>query len=223
MFEDEFNELLRKQQAEARGQRKEKLEGDIAGTKKMLEVIYPVIETLEGIVLEYEMVSLSGIKIYGDAFVRRLKSVLEEEHFITHAELVSRKRFSFERARARSVAVFGYSYFPYGRDELEQRPDECRRDFRALIHAKATIATDKYANLSVLEREALRYAVMQIVPIDLSSLSGWLHLKRETTSKVAKSLIAKGLFNQVGGGSRRIYDFELSDYGRSLIQQGPTG
>lgn len=220
MFEDEFNDLLSKQLAEARGQRKEKIEGDLAGTKKMLEVIYPVIETLEGIVLEYEMTSLSGIKIYADAFISRLNSVLEEEHFITHAELVSRKRFSFERARARSIAVFGYSYFPYSRDELEQRPDECRRDFRALIHAKSTVAAEEYVQLSVLEREALRYAVMQILPINLSSLSAWLHVQRETTSKVVKSLIVKGLFNQVGGGSRKIHEFELSDHGRSLILHG---
>ena len=43
MFENEFNALLRKQYSEARGQRKEKLGGELAGTKKMLEVVYPVL------------------------------------------------------------------------------------------------------------------------------------------------------------------------------------
>ena len=110
MFEEEFVALVRQQKVEAKGQRFDMLEKDMTGTKKMLEVIYPDIGSLEGIILEFEMISLAGVKIYGDAFIKSWKTVLEEENYITHAETVTRKRFSFERARARSVAVFGYIY-----------------------------------------------------------------------------------------------------------------
>lgn len=103
MFVEEYEALYRKQLDEARGQRREMLERDLSATKKMLEVIYPVIGSLASVVLEYEMVSLSGVRIFGDAFFPCIATVMEEENFITHAENITRKRFSFERARIRSV------------------------------------------------------------------------------------------------------------------------
>jgi hypothetical protein len=84
------------------------LQRDLTGTKKLLEgVILPVVGTLEGLVLEYEMTSLSGVKVYGDVFHPKLRTVFEEDSFVTHAEKITRDRFSFERARARSVAILG--------------------------------------------------------------------------------------------------------------------
>jgi len=71
MFKDAFEALYTKQLSEARGQRRENLEGELYGTKKMLEVLYPVLGTLDGVVLEYEMTSLSGVKIYADALLSR--------------------------------------------------------------------------------------------------------------------------------------------------------
>jgi len=217
MFEEEFDALYRKQFAEAHGQRKDMLERDLAGTKKMLEVVYPILGSLDGIVLEHEMIALSGVKIYGDAFIDKWGTVLEEENYTTHAEMVTRKRFSFERARARSVAVFGYAYFPYGRDELEQQPEACRRDFRGLIFAKASVGADDYAKLPVLERETLRFALMRSKPFDLSALSEWLHLTKETTSKIARTLAKKGHLNKVGGGASRSHTFVISDAGRAIL------
>ncbi|MFC5406938.1 hypothetical protein [Cohnella soli] len=76
MFEEVFANLLNKQTKEAGGQRREMLERNLTGTKKLLEVLYPVL---------------------------------------------------------------GYSYFPYGLDELEQQPEERRKDFRALIGVNANL------------------------------------------------------------------------------------
>lgn len=61
VFEEEYEALYRKQLVEARGQRREMLERDLSATKKMLEVAYPVMGSLASVVLEYEMVSLSGV------------------------------------------------------------------------------------------------------------------------------------------------------------------
>jgi hypothetical protein len=217
VFEEEYGVLYKRQLTKARGQRLEMLERDLSGTKKMLDVLYPVIGSLEGIDLEYEMVFLSGVRIYGDAFIRALGTVLEEENYITHAENISRKRFSFERARARSVAAFGFAYFPYGRDELEQQPDACRRDLQELIALKATNREAGFLNLPVFEREVLRLAVLCLKPFGLPELSEWLQLQKEATSKIAKSLISKGLIYRVGGGEHRCHEFSISDNGRLML------
>ncbi|MFC5471408.1 hypothetical protein ACFPPD_22215 [Cohnella suwonensis] len=211
LFEEEFEVLLKKQLSEARGQRREMLDRDLSGTKKMLEVIYSVIGSLRDIVLEYEMVTLSGVKIYGDAFIRPLGLVLEEENYITHAETITRKRFSFERARIRSVAALGYSFFPYSRDELEQHPEQCRREFQEIVNTKANQDSMEFLTLPVYEREILRFALMRSVPFYLSDSSLWLNLKKETSRKVLRSLEEKKLIVAIGGGQNRCHGFRISD------------
>lgn len=216
-FQEEFEKLHRKQTAEARGQRKEMLKEDLTGTKIMLEALYPVLGTLDGIVLEHEMVGLSGVKIYGDAFINRMGVVLEEEHFITHAEMVTRKRFSFERARARSVAACGYVYFPYSRDELLQRPEASRRDFQQFLQSRAGLESREYLSLPVYEREALRAAFRVLRPILLAELGEQLGVEIHKASTIARSLVSKGLYHKFGGGEYRCHAFELSDKGRLLV------
>ncbi len=222
MFEDEYHALYRKQLSEARGQRKEMLEEDLTGTKLMLEVLHPVLGTLEGIVLEHEMIGLSGVKIYGDAFIERWGVVMEEEHFITHAEMVTRKRFSFERARARSVAVLGFAYFPYSRDELLRQSDLCRKDLQQFIQARAGTLNNDYLSLSVYERETLRAAFLAGRPIGLKELTTWLQLERHACSRVAQQLVVKGMLTKIGGSEYRCHQFDLSEPGRSLLLRGGT-
>lgn len=217
MFEDEYEAIYRGQLADAKGQRKEMLEEDLTGTKLMLEVVYPVLGSLEGIVLEHEMTGLSGVKIYGDAFIVKWGVVLEEEHFITHAEMVTRKRFSFERARARSVAAFGYAYFPYSRDELLKQSDLCRRDLQHFIQARTGTLHSDYLALSAYEREALRAACRLMSPILLAGLAKHLGVEIHTASKIARSLVTKGLYCKVGGGERRCHAFDVTKKGRILV------
>lgn len=193
------------------------LERDLSATKKMLEVVYPVIGSLASVVLEYEMVSLSGVRIFGDAFIPDIATILEEENFITHAENITRKRFSFERARMRSVATLGYAFFPYSKDELDQQPEACRRDLREIYGVRTSNAGEGYLALNPYEREALRFAATSPQPFNLSALSAWLRLHREASGKVARTLAAKGFLLKVGGGERRSHEFAISEQGRSLL------
>ncbi|CAM3750279.1 hypothetical protein COLU111180_06640 [Cohnella lubricantis] len=216
-FEDEFKSLHQRQLAESRGQRREMLERDLSNTRTMLEVLYPVIRSLDDVVLEYEMIALSGIRIYGDAFLRSSGTVLEEENYITHAEQITRKRFSFERARTRSVTALGYAYYPYSRDELEQQPESCRRDLQALISMKLSGTGAGLLELPVVEREALRFAALRLKSFQLVELSDWLRMSKEASSRAARSLVAKGLLVRIGGGEHRCFEFAISDKGRAVM------
>ncbi|TVX95504.1 hypothetical protein [Cohnella terricola] len=211
-FEQEFERYLEDQKKAASGQRAEMLERNLAGTKLLFEnLLLPVFGKFDGMEMEYEMNGLSGAKIYSDVGFPRIRTVFEEDHFVTHAEKITRDRFNFERARARSVAVHGFIYFPYSRDELEKKPDFCQRNLYELIGRIGSLAGTGFMQLPVYEREVLRCALMHYKPFQLSDVSEWLTLKKETCRKVIRELERKELVDAVGGGSVKCHEFLITD------------
>ena len=196
------------------------LRRDLTGTKILLEeVLLPVLGTLEGLVLEYEMLSLSGVKIYGDVFHPKLRIVFEEDSFVTHAEKITRDRFSFERARARSVAILGYTYFPYSRDELEKKPSFCQRNLYELIGRIGNVEGAGLHQLPVYEREVLRFSLLCNKPFELADVCVWLQLTKETCRKVLRDLESKSLMNSIGGGSTRCHKFMITEKAVALMHR----
>ena len=85
MFEQKFAEFLKRQVKEAEGRRLEMLKRDLTGTKILLErVLFPVFGTLDDLVLEYEMVNFSGIKIFGDVFHAKYRGVVKKSAVRKH-------------------------------------------------------------------------------------------------------------------------------------------
>ena len=184
MFEKDYEVFWEEQVYRAGGQRLEMLQRDLTGSKKLLEkVILPVFGSFESLMLEYEMMSLSGVKMYSDVVHTVLRIAFEEEHFVTHAEKVTRDRFSFERARARSVATLGYTYFPYSRDELEKKPDFCQRNLYELIGRIGNVDGTGMYDLPVYEREVIRCAMFRSQSFRLDHVSEWLLLKKRLAEK----------------------------------------
>ncbi|KRE90285.1 hypothetical protein ASG89_08260 [Paenibacillus sp. Soil766] len=220
MFEKEFEIFWADQVRNASGQRLEMLQRDLTGTKILLKgALLPVLGTLEGLVLEYEMTSLSGAKIYGDVFHPMLRTVFEDDSFVTHAEKITRDRFSFERARARSVAILGYTYFPYSRDELEKKPNFCQRNLYELIGRMGSMEGVELLQLPVYEREVLRCSLLNSEPFRLSDVCTWIQLKSETCRKVLRDLEAKGLVYPIGRGTIRSHKFMITEKAISLLHR----
>lgn len=218
MFEEKFKSYLELQRRGAEGRRKEMLERDLAGTKMMVEnVLLPVFGSFDDLILEHQMISGAGVSIFGDVFHSRLGIVFEEDHYVTHAEKITRDRFDFERARARSVAIFGYAYFPYSRDELLKKPELCRRDLYQLIGRHGTLAGAGWMQLPVFERELLRCGLMLNQPFRLGDVSGWLQMRNDTCRSVVRSLEEKGLVKPIGGGKARCYEFAITDQAVELL------
>jgi hypothetical protein len=212
VFEKKYEEFWKEQVRGADGQRLEMLKRDLTGTKKLLEILLlPIFGSFEGLVLEYEMVSLSGVKIYGDVFHPMLRTVFEEDNFVTHAEKITRDRFSFERARARSIPTLGYTYFPYSRDELEKKPDFCQRNLYELIGRIGNADGVGLYQLPVYEREVMRSALLRNKPFRLADVCVWLLLKKETCRKVLRDLETKGLVYSIGGGKTRCHEFMITE------------
>jgi len=218
VFEKKFEGFLKEQIRGADGHRLEMLQRDLMGTKILFkQVLLPVFGSFDGLTLEHEMTSLSGVKIYADAYHPGLRTVFEEDYFVTHAERISRNRFTFERVRARSAAMLGFIYFPYSRDELEEKKDFCQRNLYELIGRVGKLEGTGLMQLPVYHREILRCAILREKPFRLEDASVWLQLKKETCSKVLRELEKREFLGMVGGGAVRCHEFAITEKGVSLF------
>jgi len=216
-FEQEWNLFLQSQIESAQGNRKERLKRDLIGEKKMFrEALWPVFQTFEGFKLEYPLRSLSGVTIYVDACYEPLKIAFESEGYVPHAETITRDRFSFERMRIRTLALYGYKYIPFSWDELEKHPADCQRSVYELL-GRYSYANSMIHELSVYERELLRYALWLNRPFRNEDAQQCLKLGEVTCRKVLKGLLEKKLIKPAGSGLIKIRWYELDERAMDYI------
>jgi len=212
-FEQEFAALLEEQRRHASGQRQEMLHRDLSGTKEMLRVaVWPVLKTLKGLILEYELVSRSGVKLYVDAVEPESRLALESEGYVPHAQNISRERFAFERRKVRTMAANNLIYVPFSRDELEQRPEECSGSFAELIgRFRGAGLGQVYAELTVYEREVIRYGKLLLRPLKPGDVMFCLGCGPDMAYRVLKEMEGKSLIVPAGNGKKRIRQYRLTE------------
>jgi len=212
-FDQAYEKLLAEQRRSATGQRLEMLHRDLSGTRKLLEIaIWPTLGSLEGIELEYEIVSLSGAKMYVDVFYTPIGLALESDGFVSHGENLTRDRFSFERMRIRTVAVKGYRYFPFSYDELDKKPDACQRAIYELFGRYISAPGSALNELPVYEREIVRFGwTRRGEPFSLAEACRCLLMKDDATRKVLKRMVERGTLRPMGSGTQRFYAYQLTE------------
>ena len=219
MFEQAFDRFLKEQQRQASGQRLEMLRRDMTGTKKLLEsTLWPVLKTFDGMTLEYEMTSASGVKIYGDVYVAQLDAVFESEGFVVHAENITRDRFSFERMRVRAMVMYGHKYIPFTWDEMDKKPEMCQRTvFELLGRFGGSTQSGDGDRLSVNERELLRYALRLGRPVTLADARWCLGMSKGSCIGLFKKLVEKKVLAPYRGDRQRVYAYLVQDTARRLL------
>jgi hypothetical protein len=185
MFEQEFERFLNAQRRGAKGLRLEQLQKDLTGEKKMLkEVIWPILKTFDDLILEHELISTTGVRIFIDVFYQPLGLAFESEGFVAHAENITRDRFTFERMRVRTMMMYGYKYVPFSWDELDKRSEACRRSMYELLGRFSSTVGLAYKELTVFEREIIRYALQLNRPLRLSDACYCLQFGQDATRRV---------------------------------------
>lgn len=208
-FEVKFAEFLEDQKKGADARRLEMLEKDLTGTKKMFrELLLPVFGSFDGFRLEFRIVGTNGISIYVDALYEPLGLSFECEGFTYHAETITRERFSFERARIRTLLRYGYLYVPFSMDELEKRPEACRSSLRDVLQYWEQRQAE---GISLHERELLRYVARLSRPFKLSDVSTCLQMKRTYCLQVIKQLVSKKLIQPLRPSRQRNHHYVLVD------------
>ncbi|THF83756.1 hypothetical protein [Cohnella fermenti] len=221
-LERRIEAFIEEQKKHATGQRLEMLNRNqnLNGTRKLLALLWTVLKSFDGLILEYEMVSNTGVRIYIDIFHDPLVIGFEAEGFVAHEEKLTRERFSFERMRIRTLGNRQFTFYPFSWDEMDKTPDACRRDLYELIGSRRLIADSKLVKLPVYEREVLRFAIIRFLPFTMGDTRRCLHLGDDACRAVLRSLIAKGYIRRVGGSESRSYGFEITHEGRELFRSG---
>lgn len=217
-FEQEWELFLKDQKKNAKGTRLERLNKELIGEKKMFqEVLWPVFRTFEGFTLEYAIKNTNGVTIYIDAFYEPLKFAFESDGFIPHAENISRDRFSFERMRIRTFALYGFKYIPFSWDELDKKSHLCRRSVFEIL-GKYRGSNDKaISELSVYEREIIRYMSGLNRPFGIQDVCYCLNLRPDASRKILRKMMEKNLITPAGQGRQIIRSYALNDKAMSYI------
>jgi hypothetical protein len=212
MFEDEFNKFMEAQRKSASGLRLEQLHKNLTGEKKLIkEVLYPVLQSFDGLVMESELVSLSGVKIFIDVLYKPLGFAFESEGFGAHAENITRDRFDFERMRVRTMVAHSYKYIPFSWDELDIKPDACRRSVFELLGRFSSTAGIVHEELTIFEREILRYAFRLNRPLRLDDACYCLQMRPQATRQVLLKLIEKKLISPLNKGTLRFHEYVIEE------------
>ncbi|RUS45591.1 hypothetical protein [Cohnella sp. AR92] len=210
--------FIEEQKRGATGQRLELLNKDLTGTKKLLSsILLPVLKSLDGLILEHEMVSNSGVRMYVDAFYVPLGIGFEAEGYIAHEEKLTRERFSFERVRIRTIGNRRFVFYPFSWDEMDKRAEACRRDVYELLGSMGSLSSSRLLSLPAYEREVLRFAVMRLGAFGLQEVQELLQLGYKSSRRAVNSLLEKGHLLTKGGGDRRCFEFIISQSGRDLF------
>ncbi|MFC5469266.1 hypothetical protein ACFPPD_11090 [Cohnella suwonensis] len=210
----EYEKLLERQKLTAKGARLEQLNKQSEGERKLLtEIVWPVRRSFEGIVLEKEFVTMTGTKAYIDAYDDNVRFGLEAEGFASHAENITRPRYDFEKMRIRSMGALGILYVPFSYDEMDKKPDLSRRTlFELYGKFGGGFAKDRSAaKLTLFENEVIRHAMWLARPIRLRDVSECLEIGEDTSRKIVRSLVSKGMLRPTTHSMQRTHSYELVD------------
>ncbi|BBI33205.1 hypothetical protein [Cohnella abietis] len=212
MYKSEYAELLEEQKSSATGARLEQLNKQGEGEKKLCEeIIGPVLKTFKGIVLEKEIVTLSGVKVYIDAYYEPLRFGFEGEGFVVHAENITRSRFDFERQKIRSMVAYGIKYIPFSWDEMDKKADACRRTVYELVGRYSGHTGTSYQEVSLYEREVIRYALRLGRPIKMSDVRECLQSSNDFCHGVLKNMLVNKWIRPLNETAERHHQYVLSE------------
>jgi very-short-patch-repair endonuclease len=209
--ESEFDRLWTEQMRSARGQRLEMLRKDKTGERKLFdEVLRPVFGTTDGLVMEYELTSTSGVKIYMDFYFEQMRCAIESDGYAVHAENITRDRFAFERMRIRTMAMYGIRYIPFAWDELDKKPEACRRSLYELLGRNSANPSDAYRQLTVYERELIRSALRLNRPFRMEDVCHCLQIGHIAGRRVLRGMLEKKLIESTKTSFVRLHEFRLT-------------
>ena len=108
------------------------------------------------------------------------------------------------------MGIYGYKYTPFSRDQLDKQPDACRRSFYELLGRYTSIAGSRAMDeLTVYEREVIRYSFSLHRHIRLEDVCYCFQLKHEAARTVIKNMVLKRLLIPIGTGTMRFHEYQV--------------
>ncbi|MFC4776819.1 hypothetical protein ACFO9Q_08500 [Paenibacillus sp. GCM10023252] len=208
---NDVERFIEEQRASAIGQRLELLKKPLLSERKLLETLASMLGTFEGLIMEYEIVSIGGARNYIDIYYYPLRIAFEVLGFFYHGENLSRDKFDQEQARIRSLTSLGHIYFPISRDELDKRPDMCKRDIYQLLGRLSASGGSAYEELSVYEREVIRYGLRLNRFLKVEDVQYCLQMGYTSSRTILNGMLKKELLLAVNKDAQRVHYYQLSE------------
>jgi hypothetical protein len=211
--EREYKQLLEEQIRHATGMRLEQLQKQGEGERKFLvEILWPVRKSFKGIILEKEIVTLTGVKAYIDAYDEKIRFGFEGEGFVPHAENITRSRFDFEKQKVRSMAAHGIKYIPFTWDEMDKKADMYRRTlFELYGRNSGNAGAVACQQISLYEREVIRNALRLGKPIRMNDVRECLQSGEDFCRAIIRRMVNKKLLRPLNDGLKRNHEYVLDE------------
>jgi hypothetical protein len=141
----------------------------------------------------------------------------ESEGFVAHAEKITRDRFNFERMRVRTMAMYGYKYVPFTWDELDKNPEACRRMVYEMLGRTSGGQGLVNRELTVNEREVLRYARRLNRPFRLNDVCYCLQKGPDASRFVLRQLMDLRVIQPLRQTKQRHHEFILVEQASNYL------
>lgn len=193
-FEQEYLRFVDMHRKASSGERRRRLEEGVGHAEKLfLEVIWWMgFGHFNHLHPEYEVIDEKGRSRFIDfAFIFSwFKIAFEIQGFGPHLKQMSRWNYTDEQQRIRSLSAAGWTLMYFSYDEIKDNPELCLKEIHSLLGSlMGREAGD--SSLSTVDREIIRFALMNNGIIQTRELYLSLKMHRNTMYKYLRGLVEK--------------------------------
>ncbi|WP_135555554.1 DNA-binding response regulator [Paenibacillus cymbidii] len=218
-FEEAYEAFIRHHRESSDGERRRRLREGLGFLEKLFlqRVWWLAIGNFQHLHPEYEVQDFAdGVRYLDFAYLRapyKIKFALDG--FGPHLRDVDRWKFGDGLMRQNHLILDGWQVYRFSSDDIEHKPRRCQQ---FLLHVMGRCYGDAaaQAELSLKEKEVLRYIAMAMRPITPKLQAEHLGVHAENARQSLQGLCHKRLLRGAGG-SERIRAYELDDAGRRLF------
>lgn len=189
-----------------RGERQRRISAGRAHAEKLFAetVWFPAAGSFEFLHPEYEVSDFKdGTRYLDFAYVRAgIKVCIEIDGFSSHGRDADRVKFSDDRTRQNHLVIDGWTVLRFSYDDIKEKPRQCQQIILLLLGKLLGNWPGPDAELSYIEKEAVRFAALNKGLLIPGKLCVHLRMGRRRTMKLIGDLVDKDWLAPATGTSR---------------------
>lgn len=210
MFEVEHKKFVEDHVRRRQGKRLFHLKEGHAHAEVMFlkNIWWPLFQNFDGLHPQYEVHDFKDGSRYLDfAYLTRMAKVcIEIDGRGTHSEKSGDDRFSDDRVRQNDLVLDDWMVIRFSYKHILQRPRDVQK---TILHMMGKVSGgERQGELSIVEREVLRFGIWHNGEIGVKKLREHLQMSGQFVKKTLDSLRRKGLIVAIGG-PHRIHKYRL--------------
>jgi hypothetical protein len=204
-MEEQYQVWLEKQGKNRSGEALRRLQEGHGHNEKLFAqtIWFPAVGNFDDLHAEYEVTNFRDGSYYLDyAYIRQPYRIdWEVDDFSTHAKMVTRRSFDYERERQNQLMADGWLVFRFTLDAIKERPRRCQQ-FVLQVMGKLYGNGMEKLHLSLEQREIMRLAVILQRPFTPTEMCGPLGIQAQYARKVLHGLVEMQLLAPASGSAR---------------------